>query len=88
MTDLIETLRALAGGIVTDEEEKAMRDAAKAIATLTAERDEARLQVERCKTIINDYIKDIATQKAALIQARAMMARLHSKIQEFEAREQ
>ena len=58
------------------------------IATLTAERDEARLQVERCKVIIDDYIKDIATQKTALIQARAMMARLHSKIQEFEAREQ
>ena len=58
------------------------------IVTLTAERDEARLQVERCKTIIDDYIKDIATQKTALIQARAMMARLHSKIQEFEAREQ
>ena len=52
------------------------------------ERDEARLQVERCKVIIDDYIKDIATQKTALIQARAMMARLHSKIQEFEAREQ
>ena len=58
------------------------------IATLTAERDEARLQVERCKVIIDDYIKDIAKQKTALIQAQSMMARLHSKIQEFEAREQ
>ena len=57
------------------------------IATLTAERDEARLQVERCKVIIDDYIKDIAKQKTALIQAQSMMARLHSKIQEFEARE-
>jgi len=52
------------------------------------ERDEARLQVERCKVIIDDYIKDIAKQKTALIQAQSMMARLHSKIQEFEAREQ
>jgi Mg2+ and Co2+ transporter CorA len=59
-------------------------DAADAIERLTAERDEARQQVARCKTIIDDYIREIAKQKVAIIEAMRMINNLNDIVRNLQ----
>ena len=53
-------------------------------ATLTAERDEARQQVERCKTIIDGYIREIAKQKIAIMQGMRMINNLNDIVRNLQ----
>jgi uncharacterized coiled-coil DUF342 family protein len=53
-------------------------------ATLTAERDEARQQVKRCKTMIDDYIREVAKQKVAIIEAMRMINNLNDIVKNLQ----
>jgi cell division protein FtsB len=53
-------------------------------ATLTAERDEARQQVKRCKTMIDDYIREVAKQKVAIIEAMRMINNLNDIVRNLQ----
>jgi len=54
------------------------------IARLTAERDEAVKQVERCKTMIDDYIREVAKQKVAIIEAMRMINNLNDVVRNLQ----
>ena len=51
---------------------------------LRAERDEAVRQVKRCKTMIDDYIKEVAKQKVAIIEAMRMINNLNDIVRNLQ----
>ena len=48
------------------------------------ERDEARREVERCKTIIDGYIREIAKQKVAIMEAMRMINNLNDIVRNLQ----
>jgi phosphomevalonate kinase len=48
------------------------------------ERDEARQQVKRCKTMIDGYIREVAKQKVAIIEAMRMINNLNDIVRNLQ----
>jgi cell division protein FtsB len=66
------------------DQEKDIENLRLQIDILRAERDEARQQVKRCKTMIDDYIREVAKQKVAIIEAMRMINNLNDIVRNLQ----